>query len=48
MYPESTLYADEQVIDALLANKVQFAAPSLSVLCKKQDEFCEFDMKISQ
>ncbi len=43
VYPESALYADEQVIDALLANKVQFAAPSLSVLCKKQDKFCEFD-----
>jgi C4-dicarboxylate-binding protein DctP len=44
VYPEGVLYDDEKVIDALLANKVQLAAPSLSVLCKRQsDFFCRFD-----
>lgn len=43
VYPEAVLYNDEKVIDALLDNKVQLAAPSLSVLCKIKNDFCKFD-----
>ena len=38
VYPEAVLYDDENVIDALLNNKIQFAAPSLSIFSKKADQ----------
>lgn len=44
VYPQSTLYNDDQVLEALLRNDVQLAAPSLSKFEVFTKEFRIFDL----
>lgn len=44
IYPNSTLYSDGKVIDALNRGEVQFAAPSLSQFVKYSKKFALFDL----
>ncbi|MHA3977274.1 DctP family TRAP transporter solute-binding subunit [Halovulum sp. GXIMD14794] len=44
VFPNSTLYTDEQVIEAMLRGDVQFAAPSLSLFESITKQFRLFDL----
>ncbi len=44
VFPNSTLYNDDQVLEAMLAGDVQFAAPSLSKFEKFTKKFRIFDL----
>jgi C4-dicarboxylate-binding protein DctP len=44
VYPNSTLYNDDQVLEAMLNGDVQFAAPSLSKFEKYTKQFRIFDL----
>jgi C4-dicarboxylate-binding protein DctP len=44
VYPNSTLYTDEKVLEALLQGDVQFAAPSLSLFEPITKQFRLFDL----
>ncbi|NNU80486.1 DctP family TRAP transporter solute-binding subunit [Halovulum dunhuangense] len=44
VYPNSTLYTDEQVIEAMLRGDVQFGAPSLSLFESITKQFRIFDL----